>query len=503
MENRHHGGKQMTESTKVGTGAPTANNNKIDWNSIDWRYIETEVRRLQMRIAKAFRDKKHSRVKSLQWLLTHSLNARLLAVKRITSNKGAKTPGIDNVLWKTPKQKVNAALSLKRHGYKTLPLKRIYIPKKQKGKFRPLSIPVMLCRAQQALHLLALEPVSEMLADKNSYGFRPKRSATDAISQCFLLLAKKGSAQHILEADIKSCFDKISHEWLMNNVPMDKVMLKHWLKAGYIDEGKLFDTSEGTPQGGIISPTLLNITLSGLEQAVKSVTHKRNDKTNICVYADDFIITCASKEVLTEKILPTVSDFLAVRGLSLSKEKTKITHIADGFDFLSINIRKYNGKYLPTPSNDSIKRFLNDIRDTIKANPTAKTENLIHLLNPKLRGWTNYHRHNCAKKTFNYISFCLFHALWRWAKRRHPNKGQRWIKQKYFRKTDTQNWVFSASYKVGGGVKTRFDLYQVAKVPIVRHVKIRADASPYKHEYQKYFMERKGKNKLRISASIE
>jgi RNA-directed DNA polymerase len=351
----------------------------------------------------------------------------------------------------------------------------------------------MHCRAQQALYLLALEPVSEMLADKNSYGFRPRRSAADAISQCYLLLAKRGSAQHVLEADIKSCFDKISHPWLIENIAMDKSMLKQWLKAGYIDEGKQYDTNEGTPQGGIISATLLVLTLSGLEQAIKAVTHKRKDKINICVYADDFIISSASKEVLTEKIMPTVSDFLAIRGLSLSKEKTKITYIEDGFDFLSVNIRKYDGKYLPKPSKEGVQRFLNDIRDTIKANPTAKTENLIRLLNPKLRGWTNYHRHNCAKKTFNYISYHLFQAIWQWAKRRHPKKGLRWIKRKYFRTSDSQNWIFSTTYTDQYGVKNQIVLYEPAKVPIIRHVKIRADANPYKPEYQEYFRARRMK----------
>jgi len=481
----------MTESTKIDSGAPTAKN--LNWNAIDWHLVKAQVRRLQMRIAKATKEKKYGKVKSLQWLLTHSLNAKLLAVKRVTSNKGAKTPGIDQIIWNTPLQKLRGAMSLKRHGYKTQPLKRIYIPKKQKGTFRPLSIPVMHCRAQQALYLLALEPVSEMLADKNSYGFRPRRSAADAISQCYLLLAKRGSAQHVLEADIKSCFDKISHPWLIENIAMDKSMLKQWLKAGYIDEGKQYDTNEGTPQGGIISATLLVLTLSGLEQAIKAVTHKRKDKINICVYADDFIISSASKEVLTEKIMPTVSDFLAIRGLSLSKEKTKITYIEDGFDFLSVNIRKYDGKYLPKPSKEGVQRFLNDIRDTIKANPTAKTENLIRLLNPKLRGWTNYHRHNCAKKTFNYISYHLFQAIWQWAKRRHPKKGLRWIKRKYFRTSDSQNWIFSTTYTDQYGVKNQIVLYEPAKVPIIRHVKIRADANPYKPEYQEYFRARRMK----------
>lgn len=185
------------------------------------------VRRLQMRIAKAFREGKYGKVKSLQWLLTHSLHAKLLAVKRVTRSQGAKTPGVDNIVWQTPKQKMQAALSLKRRGYTAQPSKRIYIPKKQKGKLRPLSIPVMHCRAQQALYLLALEPISKMMADKNSYGFRPLRSTADALGQCFLALCRKTSAEYILEGDIKDCFNTISHPWLLNNIPMDKFP---WIK---------------------------------------------------------------------------------------------------------------------------------------------------------------------------------------------------------------------------------------------------------------------------------
>jgi RNA-directed DNA polymerase len=195
----------MTAVGSLPAGAPSASN--LDWDAIDWPTISAEVRRLQLRIAKAFREGKYNKVKALQWLLTHSFSAKLVAVKRVVQNKGGKTPGVDGVVWNTPKQKMQAALSLKRRGYEAKPLKRIYIPKKQRGKLRPLSIPVMKCRGQQGLHLLALEPVAEMLADKNAYGFRPLRSTADAIGQCFILLGRKDAAQYILEADIKDCFD--------------------------------------------------------------------------------------------------------------------------------------------------------------------------------------------------------------------------------------------------------------------------------------------------------
>ena len=238
----------MTEMSLSSPGALAA---EFTWNSIQWNQVESSVRRLQRRIAKAFREKRYSKVKALQWLLTHSIYAKLLAVKRVTQNRGAKTPGVDQIIWTTPSQKLKAAFALTRRGYKTKPLKRIYIPKKQPGKVSPVSIPAMHCRAMQALYLLALEPVAEMMADIHSYGFRPRRSTADAIGQCFNALSRKTSARYILEADIKSCFDEISHSWLLENVPMDKHILAKWLAAGYIDKSGTHATHVGTPQGGL------------------------------------------------------------------------------------------------------------------------------------------------------------------------------------------------------------------------------------------------------------
>jgi len=457
-----------------------------DWDAINWHTVLKHVRQLQMRIAKAFREGKHRKAKALQWILAHSYYAKLLAVKRVVSNKGAKTPGIDGVTWKTSLQKIKAATSLKRRGYKTQPLRRIYIPKKQKGKLRPLSIPVMKCRAQQALHLLSLEPIAEIITDKNSYGFRPLRSTADAIAQCFNALARETSAQFILEGDIKSCFDEISHKFLVANAPMDKEILGKWLAAGYVDNKKLHATTSGTPQGGIASPTLLNVTLSGLEMAVKSAI-KRSDKVNVVTYADDFVITGATREVLERVVKPVVEAFLSDRGLRLSQEKTTITHINDGFDFLGMNIRKYNGKLIIKPAKSNVKRFLADIRDIIKSNKTAKTESIIYLLNPKIRGWANYYRHVCSKETFSYVDHKIFEILWRWAVRRHPNKGKRWIKRKYFRQDKMRNWSFSCKVKDKRGNSTYLNLAEAVKVPIVRHIKVKADATPYNRAYHDYY----------------
>ena len=242
----------------------------IDWHSIDWAKCNQEVRRLQTRIVKATREGRHGKVKALQWMLTHSVSGKALAVKRVTENQGKKTPGVDGETWSTPVDKSQAVLSLKRHGYKPMPLKRIYIPKSN-GKKRPLGIPTMKDRAMQALYLLALEPISETTADGRSFGFRPKRSTADAIGQSFTALAKETSAQWILEGDIKGCFDNISHDWLLDNVPMDCKILKAWLKAGYMEKRQLFPTEAGTPQGGIISPVLTNLALDGLEAQLKEI----------------------------------------------------------------------------------------------------------------------------------------------------------------------------------------------------------------------------------------
>jgi RNA-directed DNA polymerase len=386
----------------------------LHWNAIHWQTVQANVRRLQRRIAKAFREKKHNRAKALQWLLTHSFHAKLLAVKRVTQNKGSKTPGVDQVIWKTPNQKLQAAFTLKRRGYQTTPLRRIHIPKKQSGKTRPLSIPSMKCRAMQALYLLALEPIAEMMADKHSYGFRPRRSAADAIGQCFNALSRPTSARYIMEADIHACFDEISHAWLLQHTPMDKMILTKWLRAGYMDQEGIHATKAGTPQGGTISPCLLVIALSGLEKAVQSViSNIKRDKIHCSIYADDFIITASNEHLLNNKVKPVVQDFLHERGLYLSAKKTKITHINDGFDFLGMNLRRYNGgKLIIQPSKINAKLFRDDLKKIVKNHQAATTEELIHRLNASIRGWTHYYRHVCSKRTFDQIGNYLFKSLW-------------------------------------------------------------------------------------------
>ena len=263
-----------------------------DWHAIDWRAVNQNVRRLQARIVKAEQEGRRGKVKALQRLLTRSFSGKALAVRRVTENQGKRTAGVDGLTWDTPEQKASAIHALRQRGYQPRPLRRVYIPKKN-GKKRPLGIPTMRDRAMQALYLLALAPIAEVRADPNSYGFRPERSTADAIAQCFKALAKANSPEWVLEGDIKSCFDRISHDWLLAHIPMEQAVLRAWLKAGFMEQHVLYPTEEGTPQGGIISPTLANLALDGLERLLRAHFPKReagrNAKVNLIRYADDFV----------------------------------------------------------------------------------------------------------------------------------------------------------------------------------------------------------------------
>jgi RNA-directed DNA polymerase len=293
---------------------------------------------MQIRIAKATREGDWRRVKALQRMLTRTLSAKLYAVRRVTQNQGARTAGVDRELWDSPESRWEAIGRLKRRGYKPLPLRRVFIPKAN-GNERPLGIPTMRDRAMQALYLLALEPVSESTSDPNSYGFRLNRSTADAMSQIFVAMSQKGSARWVLEADIKGCFDWINHDWLESHVPMDKEILRKWLKAGLIYKGQLQATEAGTPQGGIISPTLANAHLG----ATLGIAKAKKLKVNVVRYADDFVITGDSKEILENEVRPWVEAFLAVRGLQLSETKTRsptLTKASISLGGISGSIRK-------------------------------------------------------------------------------------------------------------------------------------------------------------------
>ena len=476
---------------------------QLDWDSIDWDRTERSVRKLQARIVKAQREGRHGKVKSLSRILTRSFAAKALAVKRVTQNKGKRTSGVDGELWTTPKRKVRAIRELDPQRYKAKPLRRVYIPKSN-GKQRPLGIPTMRDRAMQALYLLALEPIAETTADPSSYGFRRGRSTADAMSQCHIVLAHKRSPQWVLEGDIKGCFDHISHAWLMDHIPMEKRVLRQWLKAGYVEKTVLFDTDEGTPQGGIISPVLANMTLDGLQRLInerfkvrrthKGVVHWRSRpgdaaaKVHLIRYADDFVITGTSREMLENEVKPMVRQFLVERGLMLSQEKTAISHIEEGFDFLGFNVRKRAGKLLITPSKKGVGRLLDKIRDIVKSGRGRGGNGfmLIQRLNPILRGWANYYRHAVSSKTFAKVDHDVWKCIWRWALGRHPRKGKRWVMRRHFTRKGNRGWIF---YDIHLGKE--YVLFLMSKTRIVRHVKMRQDANPFDPQWQPYFENRR------------
>jgi RNA-directed DNA polymerase len=430
------------------------------WTGVNWSKVEKTVENLQHRITKAAELGQRRKVHSLQQLLTkNSLSAKLKAVRAVAQeNSGKKTPGIDGQLWTTPQDNHQAALELRKKSH-TKPLKRVYIPQANR-KQRPLGIPCMSDRARQALWNMALLPTVEATSDPHSYGFRPYRGRWDVNAQIRVLLDKPRSPEWVLNVDIEKCFDKINHNWLLENTPMETKVLKSWLKAGCFENHspEFFFTEEGTPQGGVISvqQTLANLTLNGLEPYLKT---KHKPKRSLCStgksykqiatcinvvrYADDLIVTGRSKRQL-ERVKANINEFLAPRGLRISEEKTSIYHISEGFDFLGWTFRKYpNGVLLCKISKKSIIKHRSEIKYLIKTihDPIV----LISKLNSKIRGWMNYH--HCANGIWDVwgsMNNYLYERLIKWGLKRHSNKTKKWVFNKYWRHIDGR-WAFTAS----------------------------------------------------------
>jgi RNA-directed DNA polymerase len=471
-----------------------------DWHQINWRKVHRNVRRLQARIVQATQAGRWNKVQALQRLLTHSFSGKALAVRRVTENRGHRTPGVDGETWETPTQKAMAIHRLRQRGYRPQPARRVYSPKRT-GKLRPLGILTLTDRAMQARYLLALDPVAEATADHHSYGFRVGRAPADAMERCFKLLSKYDRAAYVLEGDIRSAFDRISHAWLLAHVPMDKASLRQWLKAGSMEKHVFQATDEGSPQGGPISPVLANLSLDGLECLLaehypRTTRAGRRAKVNLVRFADDFLITGATKELLEEEVKPLVERFLREGGLELSPEKTVVTHVGDGFDFLGQTVRKqrWDGDSRPklfiTPSKKSVKTFLTTVRERIKQSRGMTAGDLIEQLNPLIRGWALYHRHVVSKAICGAVDHAIFKTLWAWAERRHRNKTRWWIKNKYFHVHGHRRWVFRGAVRDATGKLRVVRLAAAAQVCIQRHRKIRGEANPYDPTWEPYFERR-------------
>ena len=459
------------------------------WFSLDWKNCNSKVRSLQNRIVKSVRQGAWRKAKRLYYLLTQSFSARALAVKRVTENKGRKTAGIDGQLWLTPGQKMRAVETIANwQGYHPKALKRIRIPKKDKNQTRPLSIPTMEDRARQALHMLALRPIAETLADRSLYGFRRERRCADAIDQIFKVLRQKGSSQWILDADIKGFFDNIDFNWLLQHIPMNKKVLKAWLESGFIEGGKVFPTEQGVPQGGIISPVIGNKVLDGLEAVVcGNSSYKRKRGINFVRYADDFIVTAKSKEVLVDEIIPKINAILAPQGVQLSEQKTKVTHISEGFDFLGRTVRKHwyrngqPGKIKIKPSRKSIESIKDRIKTICLSSGQLTQAQLIDRLKPVLRGWANYHRHIICGKAYAEVNNFVWLRLRRWCKNRHPRKTGVWITDRYFGHAKGSKRAFKDKETGKTLVRLNNDIHTY------RHTKILGEANPFDSEWNGYF----------------
>lgn len=446
----------------------------------NWSEINLKIFKLQRIIAIAWIREDYKEVSRFQRQLIISFEARLLAVRRVITNPGSKTPGIDGIVWSTEEDFNNAVKDLLNLAdYAAKPVKRVWIPKPGTSDKRPLGIPTMFDRAVQALLYIALLPISESRADKRSFGFRPYRSARDVVTYIYLVLPNKFKPKTwILEADIEKCFDRISHEWLINNVPLPKHLLKEVLKSGFMDNNEIFNTDIGTPQGGIISPTLANYCLDGIEKLIPE-----DPKCILVRYADDFVVVSPERNVLEEVVIPRLENFLKERGLAMKKTKTRIVHIDTGFDFLGFNFRTYiNYKsvvlkkvLLIIPSSKNIRNFKKNIRTLTRKYFSANPAFLIFKLNPLIRGWSNYF--NCAVSSviFRKLSRFIWVLIYRWLRRKYPLISRRKLFTKFFTTIKGNKFVFTAK----DWKNSSWFLYQIGYVKIVRYLICKLDKNVF------------------------
>jgi RNA-directed DNA polymerase len=465
-----------------------------DWTAIPWRELEVRVFRLQKRIFQAQRRGNVRAVHSLQRLLMKSWSARALAVRRVTQeNQGKKTAGVDGVKAVGPMVRLLFVERLRQHAnIKPHPVRRVLIPKPGKpGEFRPLGIPVLLDRAHQCLAKQALEPQWESRFEGDSYGFRPGRSPHDALGAIFLAIAKK--AKYALDADIKGAFDNIDQTALLaklDTFPTLRRTIKGWLGAGVLTEGAFSPTSGGVPQGGTISPLLMNVALHGMEQVVAVSYRQGHSRPQVIRYADDLVVLHPDLAGV-QAARAALEHWLAGMGLELQPSKTRITHTLDshegqvGFDFLGCTVRQFRVgkthsgkgrdgqllgfKTLIRPSTEAIRRHVRTLGDLIRHHRTVTQDDLIGLLNPRIQGWATYYRSAVASTAFAECDHHLYHQLRRWCRRRHPTKSRRWIVARYWRPSTTRRWNFTSP--------SGYTLRRHTQTTTRRHVKVRKAAS--------------------------
>ncbi len=467
----------------------------MEWNTLNWRKLERAVFKLQKRIYRASQRGDKRAVQKLQKTLMRSWAARCIAVRRVTQdNKGKNTAGVDRVKSLNTTQRIKAAQNLKLN-HKANALRRVWIPKPGREEKRPLGIPTIKDRTKQALAKLALEPEWEAKFEESSYGFRPGRSAHDAIEHIFIGLNQ--AQKYVLDADIAKCFDKINHSELLkkiNTFPKMRRQIKAWLKAGIFEGNRIFPTKEGTPQGGVISPLLANIALHGMIDDIASqypIKKRINGKAlkwkpTIVRYADDFVVFHRDKTVIHE-LKYKISQWLEPMGLTLKDEKTRICHTAlrledeePGFDFLGFNIRQFKDnrarlgfKTIIQPSEKSVKKHVQKLREIIQKNKCAKVIDLIAELNPNIRGWANYFRTVCSATTFKRVHHDLYSMLLHWGKRRTGKYKTSY--QKYWKEIKGR-MTFSSEAPKGG---EPFTLRTHNQIAIKRHIKVKGNKSPY------------------------
>lgn len=463
------------------------------WHSIDWKATAHRVRNLRRRIDRASQLQQPNQVRSLMKLMLRSRANLYASVRRVTQdNPGKRTPGVDGQLASTATERDQLIHQMSRYTlHRVKPTRRIYIPKRN-GKTRPLGIPCLVDRVAQAMVKNALEPSWEARFEPHSYGFRPGRSAHDALQYTWQCLRAGCKRPWILDADIQGAFDRISHTFLMRtlgDVP-GRALIHAWLKAGYLEKGNWSATERGTPQGGIISPLLLNIALHGLENDLHqrfryhqpmNTPGKRytaqGARYRIVRFADDFVVMAETHAEIEQSVL-MINDWLAKRGLRFHPDKTRIVHIDDGFDFLGMTLRRFKGHCLTKPNKSRVVEQLRSIRCWLKQHPSMTPEGVIRQLNPILRGWAQYYQPGASKDTFRWMNYQLWLALWRWCLRRHPKKGKRWVRQKYYRTFQERQWVFATEIIDRRGQRKPLRLFDLGNAPIKRHTLVRDTYAP-------------------------